>query len=58
MLRTGIKVYEMLEKELVIEPVIRWASIANVSVNAKVHSFKVSVQVSFAPGWLHYTDTG
>nr|CAB3471224.1 unnamed protein product [Digitaria exilis] len=40
----GIKVYEMLEKELVIEPVIRWASIANVSVNAKVHSFKVSVQ--------------
>ncbi|RLN11766.1 synaptotagmin-3-like [Panicum miliaceum] len=41
----GIKVYEMLEKVLVIEPVIRWASIANVIVNAKVHSFKVSVQL-------------
>jgi len=54
--KTGIKVYEMLEKVLVIEPVIRWASIANIIVNAKVHSFKVSVQVSFALGWLHYTD--
>jgi len=41
----------MLEKELVIEPVIRWASTANVTVNAKVHSFKVTVQVSFCP-WL------
>jgi hypothetical protein len=54
--KTGIKVYEMLGKVLVIEPVIRWASIANVILNAKVHSFEVSVQVSFAPGWLHYTD--
>jgi len=43
--KTGIKVYEMLEKVLVIEPVIRWASIANVILNAKVHSFKVSVQL-------------
>ncbi|OEL22142.1 Synaptotagmin-3 [Dichanthelium oligosanthes] len=42
---SSIKVYEMVEKELVIEPVIRWASIANVIVNAKVHSFKVSVQL-------------
>ncbi|KAG2613801.1 synaptotagmin-3-like isoform X1 [Panicum virgatum] len=41
----GIKVYEMLEKVLVIEPVIRWASIANVILNAKVHSFNVSVQL-------------
>ncbi|KAL6603185.1 hypothetical protein ACP70R_043546 [Stipagrostis hirtigluma subsp. patula] len=41
----GIKVYEMKEKELVIEPVIRWASIANVAVNVKVHSLKVSVQL-------------
>ncbi|CAD6335742.1 unnamed protein product [Miscanthus lutarioriparius] len=41
----GIKVYEMLEKELVIEPVIRWASTSNVTVNAKVHSFKVTVQL-------------
>ncbi|KAG2608062.1 synaptotagmin-3-like isoform X1 [Panicum virgatum] len=41
----GIKVYKMLEKVLVIEPVIRWASIANIIVNAKVHSFKVSVQL-------------
>ncbi|KAJ1260478.1 hypothetical protein BS78_10G235600 [Paspalum vaginatum] len=41
----GIKVYEMREKELVIEPVIRWASIANIIVNAKVHSFEVSVQL-------------
>lgn len=48
--KTGIKVYEMLEKELVIEPVIRWASISNVIINTKVHSFKVSVQVSFVPG--------
>ncbi|KQK17231.1 hypothetical protein BRADI_1g33150v3 [Brachypodium distachyon] len=41
----GIKVYEMQEKELVIEPVIRWASIANVTVNVKVHSFKLSTQL-------------
>ncbi|VAI91612.1 unnamed protein product [Triticum turgidum subsp. durum] len=41
----GIKVYEMREKELVIEPVIRWASIANVTVNVKVHSFKLSAQL-------------
>lgn len=37
----------MREKELVIEPVIRWASIANVIVKVKVHSFQVSAQVSF-----------
>ena len=54
--KTGIKVYKMLEKVLVIEPVIRWASIANVILNAKVHSFKVSVEVSFALGCPHYTD--
>ena len=54
--KTGIKVYGMLEKVLVIEPVIRWASIANVILNAKVHSFNVSVQVSFALGCPHYTD--
>lgn len=47
--QTGIKVYEMREKELVIEPVIRWASIANVTVDVKVHSFKLSAQVSFVP---------
>ncbi|KAL5200272.1 hypothetical protein ABZP36_021475 [Zizania latifolia] len=41
----GIKVYEMKEKELVIEPVIRWASIANVIVKVKVHFFEVSVQL-------------
>ncbi|XP_047086615.1 synaptotagmin-3-like [Lolium rigidum] len=41
----GIKVYEMREKELVIEPVIRWASIANVTVNVKVHSFELSAQL-------------
>ncbi|TKW23062.1 hypothetical protein SEVIR_4G269000v4 [Setaria viridis] len=41
----GIKVYEMREKELVIEPVIRWASIMSVIVNVKVHSFKVSAQL-------------
>uniref|UniRef100_A0A453SU07 SMP-LTD domain-containing protein n=3 Tax=Aegilops tauschii TaxID=37682 RepID=A0A453SU07_AEGTS len=41
----GIKVYEMREKELVIEPVIRWASIANVTVDVKVHSFKLSAQL-------------
>ncbi|TVU08588.1 hypothetical protein EJB05_41997 [Eragrostis curvula] len=41
----GIKVYEMQEKELVIEPVIRWASVANVIVNVKVHSLKVSAQL-------------
>uniref|UniRef100_A0ACD5ZEF0 Uncharacterized protein n=2 Tax=Avena sativa TaxID=4498 RepID=A0ACD5ZEF0_AVESA len=41
----GIKVYEMREKELVIEPVIRWASIANVTVNVKVHSFNLSAQL-------------
>lgn len=41
----GIKVYEMREKELVIEPVIRWASIANVIVKVKVHSFQVSAQL-------------
>ncbi|AQK66391.1 Synaptotagmin-3 [Zea mays] len=41
----GIKVYEMLEKELVIEPVIRWASTSNVTVNVKVQSFEVTVQL-------------
>nr|XP_051198805.1 synaptotagmin-3 isoform X2 [Lolium perenne] len=41
----GIKVYEMREKELVIEPVIRWASIANVTMNVKVHSFELSAQL-------------
>jgi hypothetical protein len=35
----------MLEKELVIEPVIRWASTSNVTVNVKVQSFEVTVQV-------------
>ncbi|KAK3134401.1 hypothetical protein QOZ80_6AG0548600 [Eleusine coracana subsp. coracana] len=42
----GIKVYEMQEKELVIQPVIRWASTADVTVNAKVHSIKVSAQLA------------
>ncbi|XP_062229617.1 synaptotagmin-3-like isoform X1 [Phragmites australis] len=41
----GVKVYEMQEKELVIEPVIRWASTANVIVKAKVHYFEVSAQL-------------
>jgi hypothetical protein len=39
----------MQEKELVIEPVIRWASTANVTVIVKVHSIKVSAQVSLVP---------
>ncbi|KAL6873706.1 hypothetical protein ACP4OV_013788 [Aristida adscensionis] len=41
----GIKAYEMQEKELVIEPVIRWASTANVTVNVKVQSLKVSIEL-------------
>jgi hypothetical protein len=55
---TGIKVYEMREKELIIEPVIRWASIINVIVNVKVHSFKVSAQVSFVLGCIIQTRLG
>lgn len=35
----------MREKELVLEPLIRWTSIANVNVNVKVHSIKLSAQM-------------
>nr|TKW23061.1 hypothetical protein SEVIR_4G269000v2 [Setaria viridis] len=37
----GIKVYEMREKELVIEPVIRWASIMSVIVNVKLEDLHI-----------------
>lgn len=53
--QTGVKVYEMQERELIIEPVIRWASIANVIVNVKVQSFNVSAQVSFVPDYIIQT---
>ncbi|XP_078148070.1 synaptotagmin-3-like isoform X2 [Carex rostrata] len=40
----GIKVYELQEKELVIEPVIRWAGNANIVVDLKLFHFKFSAQ--------------
>ncbi|KAF3335620.1 synaptotagmin-3-like protein [Carex littledalei] len=41
----GIKVYEIQDKELVIEPVIRWAGNANIVVDLKLFHFKFSAQL-------------
>ncbi|KAG1353925.1 synaptotagmin-3 [Cocos nucifera] len=41
----GVKVYETQEKQLVIEPGVRWAGNANISVILKFLSFRVTVQL-------------
>ncbi|KAJ4805682.1 Calcium-dependent lipid-binding (CaLB domain) family protein [Rhynchospora pubera] len=41
----GIKVYEIQDKELVIEPAIRWAGNANIVVALKLFHFKFSAQL-------------
>ncbi|KAJ3688935.1 hypothetical protein LUZ61_018099 [Rhynchospora tenuis] len=41
----GIKVYEIQDKELVIEPAIRWAGNANIVVVLKLFHFKFSAQL-------------
>ncbi|KAJ6853891.1 synaptotagmin-3-like [Iris pallida] len=41
----GVKVLETHEKELVIEPGVRWAGNCNISVCLKLFSFKVKVQM-------------
>ncbi|XP_010543542.1 PREDICTED: synaptotagmin-3 [Tarenaya hassleriana] len=41
----GVKVYETNEKELVIEPVIRWAGNPNIVLVLKLLSFQVTVQL-------------
>ncbi|KAJ3678506.1 hypothetical protein LUZ60_002309 [Juncus effusus] len=50
----GIKVYEMQEKELVIEPVIRWAGNSNIILIIKLFHLKfaaqlIDLQISLVP---------
>jgi Ca2+-dependent lipid-binding protein len=50
----GIKVYEIQDKELVIEPAIRWAGNANIVVDLKLFHFKflaqlIDLQLSLVP---------
>ncbi|XP_072986888.1 synaptotagmin-3-like isoform X1 [Typha latifolia] len=42
----GVKVYEVQEKELVIEPAVRWASTTNIIVVFKLFCLKVPVQLT------------
>ncbi|WOL04274.1 synaptotagmin-3 isoform X1 [Canna indica] len=41
----GVKVYQTQEKELVVEPAVRWAGNPNIIVVLKLSSFKVTVQL-------------
>lgn len=41
----GIKIFETNEKELVLEPAIRWAGNPNITLVLKVLSLQLTVQV-------------
>lgn len=47
-----MKVYSTDEKELIIEPCLRWAGNPNIIVAAKAYGMKATVQV------LHLSSTG
>lgn len=42
---TGIKIYETNERDLVMEPAIKWAGNQNITVAIKVLSQRITVQV-------------
>lgn len=42
---TGIKIYETTERELVMEPAIKWAGNQNITVAIKLLSQRITVQV-------------
>lgn len=41
----GVKVYETNEKELIMEPAVRWAGNPNIVLGLKVLSLEITVQV-------------
>lgn len=43
---TGMKVYEMHENELILEPAIKWAGNPNIMVAIKAFGLKATVQVN------------
>lgn len=42
---SGLKVYDVHEKELVLEPAIKWAGNPNIMVTIKAFGLKATVQV-------------
>ena len=45
----GVKVYETQERDLVIEPAVRWAGNPNITIVVNVFSLQMTVQVSNHP---------
>ena len=46
MFLTGMKVYEMHEKELILEPAIKWAGNPNIMAAVTAFGLKATVQVT------------
>lgn len=49
---TGIKIYETNERDLVMEPAIKWAGNQNITVAIKVLSQRVTVQVKLQISYI------
>jgi hypothetical protein len=45
MLSPGMKVYVTEEKELIMEPCLKWAANPNITVIAKAYGLKATIQV-------------
>lgn len=47
----GMKVYTTDEKELIMEPLVKWAGNPNITVAVKAFGLRVTVQVYISTSW-------